>query len=121
MPHPARQQEERTGCSLIVCGGGWPPGPIRSALSVDSRCFCRQKADNAAAEFCRLEAQGRSMVRTGDYPELFGTCSGGINCLRVTAGQGFVPFVAYQENGEGTFGDGRLRRDAGGRKARERC
>ena len=59
-----------------------------------------EKVENASLEFGGLEADGGGVEGAGDFPELFGAASGGVDELGVAAGEGFVFFVADEEDRE---------------------
>src|SRR6266446_4064067 len=80
----------------------------------------REESKDAAAKFHGLKAESRGVKRPGDDPELLGTAGGGVNALRVAAGERDIFFVTNEKDGEGPRGYGFFRRDFGGMESRER-
>ena len=68
--------------------------------------YVSEEVEDAALEFGWLEADGGGVEGSGDFPELFGAYGGGVDALGVAAGEGFVFFIADEEDGEGAGGDG---------------
>ena len=64
-----------------------------------------KEGEDATAEFFGLVAESGSVKSAGDDPQLFGATSGGVNHFGVTAGKGFVLFVADEENRKGARGN----------------
>ena len=60
------------------------------------------------------------MKRARDDPELPGAAGGGVNPLRVAAGECDIFFVTDEKDGEGARGHGFFRRHFGGMEPRER-
>lgn len=78
-----------------------------------------EKIQDAALEFGGLEAESGGVECAGDFPELFRAAGGGIDAFGVAAGEGFVFFVADEEDGESARGDGFFGRNFGDGKAGE--
>jgi hypothetical protein len=53
-----------------------------------------EEIEDAALELGGLEAESGGVECAGDFPDLFGADCGGVDALRVAAGEGFVFFVA---------------------------
>src|SRR5580765_4934609 len=64
-----------------------------------------EKSEDAAVELGRLEAQGGGVERAGNFPELLGAASGGVNAPRVAAGERFVLFITDEQHGKRARGD----------------
>ena len=79
----------------------------------------REEREHAAAEFFRFKAVGGGVEGARHDPKLFGAVGGGVDHLRMAAGQGHVHFIANQEDGKRARGDGLYRRDFRGRKTGE--
>ena len=78
-----------------------------------------EEFQDAALELDGLEAESGGVECAGDFPELLLAAGGGIDAFGVAAGEGFVFFVADEEDGESARGDGSFGRDFGDGKAGE--
>ena len=79
-------------------------------------CNVSEKFEDAALELGGLEAQGGGVECAGDFPELFGAAGGGLDALRVAAGERFVFFVTDEQHGKRARGDCFFRGNFGDRK-----
>ncbi len=79
--------------------------------------YVSEEVEDATLKLGGLEADGGGVEGAGNFPELFGAEGGGVDALGVAAGEGFIIFVADQEDGESArrrrLFQGRLRRREG--------
>jgi len=66
----------------------------------------REEREDAAAEFFGFKAVSRGVKRARHDPKLSGAAGGGVDHLRMAAGQGHIHFIANQEDGKRARGDG---------------
>ena len=66
----------------------------------------REESEDAAAKFFGFKAVGGGVERARHDPKLFRAARGGVDHLRMAAGQGHIHFIANQEDGKRTRGDG---------------
>ena len=105
---PSRKKVLERGRKQVLRRSGIGRGGVR-----------REEREDAAAEFFGFKAIGGGVERARHDPKLFGAARGGVDHLRMTAGQGHIHFIANQKDGKRARGDGFYRRDFRGRKTGE--
>jgi alkanesulfonate monooxygenase SsuD/methylene tetrahydromethanopterin reductase-like flavin-dependent oxidoreductase (luciferase family) len=69
----------------------------------------REEREDTAAEFFGFKTVGGGVEGARNDPKLFGAAGGGVDHLRVAAGQGDILLVANEEDGKRAGGDAFLR------------